>query len=32
VRDFLDQAPVIEADKLKIASGNWERLCASIHR
>lgn len=31
-RTFLTQAPVNEADRLKIASGNWDRLCASIKR
>lgn len=27
-RRFLDEAPLSEADKVKIAYGNWERLCA----
>jgi uncharacterized protein len=31
-RAFLEQAPVSDADRLKIASGNWNRLCAAIRR
>lgn len=31
-RDFVEQAPVSEADKVKIASGNWDGLRASIRR
>lgn len=31
-RAFLAQAPVSDADRLKIASGNWHRLCAAIQR
>jgi predicted TIM-barrel fold metal-dependent hydrolase len=29
---FLEQAELSDEDKVKIASGNWERLCAGIHR
>jgi uncharacterized protein len=31
-RRFLEMAEISEADREKIASGNWERLCAGIHR
>jgi len=31
-RKFLDSAQVSDADRLKIASGNWDRLCAEISR
>jgi hypothetical protein len=31
-RTFLDQAPVSDTGRAKIASGNWDRLCASIQR
>ncbi|WP_328616925.1 amidohydrolase family protein [Amycolatopsis sp. NBC_00355] len=31
-RDFLTQAPLGDADRLKIASGNWDRLRAAIRR
>ena len=31
-RLFLEQAEISEADREKIASGNWERLCAGIRR
>ena len=31
-RRFLEEAEITEADREKIASGNWERLCANIRR
>jgi predicted TIM-barrel fold metal-dependent hydrolase len=31
-RKFLEQAQISSADREKIASGNWERLCAAIRR
>ena len=31
-RTFLDQADVSDEDRAKIASGNWDRLCARIAR
>ncbi len=31
-RRFLEQAEIGEEDREKIASGNWERLCAGIRR
>jgi predicted TIM-barrel fold metal-dependent hydrolase len=31
-RRFLEEAEISEADREKIASGNWERLCAGIRR
>ncbi len=31
-RAFLESANLTEADRLKIASGNWENLCAQIRR
>jgi predicted TIM-barrel fold metal-dependent hydrolase len=31
-RRFLEEADLSEADREKIASGNWERLCAGIRR
>jgi hypothetical protein len=31
-RAFLEQAPLSDEDRLKISSGNWDRLCASIQR
>ncbi len=31
-RAFLDQAPLSDADRTKIASGNWNQLCAGINR
>lgn len=31
-RDFLQQAELSDADREKIASGNWDRLCANIRR
>jgi predicted TIM-barrel fold metal-dependent hydrolase len=31
-RAFLEEAPISAADRVKIASGNWDRLCASIRR
>jgi hypothetical protein len=31
-RRFLEQAKINEADREKIASGNWERLCAAVRR
>jgi len=31
-RRFLEVAEISEADREKIASGNWERLCAGIRR
>lgn len=31
-RAFLDQAPLSDTDRAKIASGNWDRLCASLRR
>ncbi len=31
-RTFIDDAEVTDTDRLKIASGNWDRLCASIQR
>ncbi len=31
-RRFLEQAEIGEEDRAKIASGNWERLCAGIRR
>jgi predicted TIM-barrel fold metal-dependent hydrolase len=31
-RAFLAEAPISDTDRAKIASGNWDRLCASIQR
>jgi len=31
-RRFLEKADLSEADREKIASGNWQRLCAAIRR
>ena len=31
-RRFLEEAQVSEEDRLKIGSGNWDRLCAAIRR
>jgi len=31
-RRFLEEAPISETDREKIASGNWEKLCAGIRR
>jgi hypothetical protein len=31
-RRFLEEAEINEADREKIASGNWERLCAAVRR
>ena len=31
-RTFLQQANLADDDQLKIASGNWDRLCAAIRR
>ena len=31
-RRFLEQADLDDADRNKIASGNWDRLCAEIRR
>ena len=31
-RRFLEAAEISEADRAKIASGNWERLCAGVRR
>ena len=31
-RSFLDSAELSDADRSKIASGNWQRLCAGIRR
>jgi predicted TIM-barrel fold metal-dependent hydrolase len=31
-RAFLAQAPISDSDRLKIASGNWDRLCAALQR
>jgi uncharacterized protein len=31
-RRFLEEAEITEADREKMASGNWERLCANIRR
>jgi len=31
-RRFLEEADISEADRDKIASGNWEKLCAGIRR
>jgi predicted TIM-barrel fold metal-dependent hydrolase len=31
-RRFLEQADISETDREKIASGNWEKLCAGIRR
>ncbi len=31
-RTFLESADVSDADRVKIASGNWEKLCAEIRR
>jgi hypothetical protein len=31
-RRFLEQAEIGDDDREKIASGNWERLCAGIRR
>ncbi|HTI74535.1 MAG TPA: amidohydrolase family protein [Mycobacterium sp.] len=31
-RRFLEEADISEADREKIASGNWEKLCAGIRR
>jgi len=31
-RRFLEQAEISPEDREKIASGNWERICAGIRR
>lgn len=31
-RHFLEEADISEADREKIASGNWDRICAAIRR
>ncbi len=31
-RRFLDDADLDDADRVKIASGNWDRICAAIRR
>ena len=31
-RHFLEQADLSDENRLKIASGNWDRLCAGIVR
>ncbi len=31
-RKFLEKAEISDANRVKIASGNWERLCADIRR
>lgn len=32
VRRFFEEAELSDADRTKIASGNWERMCAAIRR
>ena len=31
-RRFLEEADLSDADREKIASGNWDRLCSDIRR